>query len=367
MSDAPAGAPALKEIFNRARLEHFAAETQAITRGFDAGRFLALACDGLDDLSIMQRLRRVAETFHATLPGSFEANLDTLRALAPRIEHGFAAIALAEYVALYGQDRFDASMAALAFFTRFGSAEFAIRHFLIRDLDRTLAVMTAWAEDDNEHVRRLASEGARPRLPWSFQLRPLMEDPNRAWPILDALRADPSLYVRKSVANHLNDVTKDHPAWVLARLAGWPRAQPHTAWIVRQALRTLVKRGDAGALELMGAGSAAQVRVADFAVAPARLVLGERMSLSARLVSTAATPQKLIVDYAVHYVKKNGRAAPKVFKLKEIVLAPGTAETVAISQVIRDFTTRKHHAGHHRVELLVNGRSLADGGFLLEA
>lgn len=366
MSDAPAGAPALKEIFNRARLAHFAAETQAIERGFDAKRFLRLASDGLDGLSIMQRLRRIAETFHATLPGTFEANVETLRALAPRIEHGFAAIVLPEYVALHGQDHFDASMAALAFFTRFGSAEFAIRHFLTRDLDRTLAVMTAWSEDDNEHVRRLASEGARPRLPWSFQIRPLIEDPSRAWPILDRLRADPSLYVRKSVANHLNDITKDHPAWVVDRLAGWPREQPHTAWIIRQALRTLIKRGDRQALELMGAGGAARVRVIDFAVAPVRLALGERMSLSARLVSTGGAPQKLIVDYAVHYVKKNGRAAPKVFKLKEIVLAPDAEETVAISQVIRDFTTRKHHAGHHRVELLVNGQCLADGGFLLE-
>lgn len=366
MPEATTSAPALKEIFNRARLAHFAAETKAIERGFDAERFLALASDGLDDLSIMQRLRRVAESFHATLPGTFEANIETLRVLAPRIEHGFAAIALPEYVALHGQDHFDASMAALTFFTRFGSAEFAIRHFLVRDLDRTLAVMTAWADDGNEHVRRLASEGTRPRLPWSFQLRPLMEDPDRAWPILDALRADPSLYVRKSVANHLNDITKDHPAWVLERLEAWPREQPHTAWIARHALRTLIKRGDGGALELMGAGGEARVRVTAFVVAPARLSLGDRMSLSAKLVSTAAEPQKLIVDYAVHYVKKNGRAAPKVFKLKEIVLAPGAEEAVAISQVIRDFTTRRHHAGHHRVELLVNGRGLADGGFLLE-
>ncbi|MBN8941894.1 MAG: DNA alkylation repair protein [Rhizobiales bacterium] len=366
MTDATTQNPALKEIFNRERLQHFATETAGIEARFDAKAFLRLASDDLDALSIMQRLRRIAESFHQALPGGFEHHLAVFHALAPRIKHGFASIVLPEYVALYGQGHFDASMAALHYFTRFGSSEFAIRHFLQRDFARTLAVMERWSLDDNEHVRRLASEGARPRLPWSFQLKALMEDPGPVADILDNLKADPSLYVRKSVANHLNDITKDNPDWALAKIAGWPRQDAHTAWIAKQALRTLIKRGDRRALDLVGAGGSAHVRVEAFAVTPASLSLGETMRLTARLVSTAAAPQKLIVDYAVHYVKKNGGASAKVFKLKELLLDPSGACDLSISQTIRDFTTRKHHAGHHRVELLVNGQSLAEGGFTLE-
>ncbi|MGL4291086.1 MAG: DNA alkylation repair protein [Phreatobacter sp.] len=367
MTDVTTQNPALKEIFNRERLRHFAAETAAIEQRFDAGAFLRLSSDNLDALSIMQRLRRIAESFHAALPGGFEDNLAVFHALAPRIKHGFASIVLPEYVALYGQDHFDASMAALKYFTRFGSSEFAIRHFLQRDFTRTVAVMERWSLDDNEHVRRLASEGARPRLPWSFQLKPLMQDPSPVAAILDNLKADPSLYVRKSVANHLNDITKDNPDWVLATIARWPTQDARTAWIAKQALRTLIKRGDQRALALVGAGSRAEVRIEAFAVAPASLSLGETMRLAARIVSTSAKPQKLIVDYAIHYVKKNGAASAKVFKLKEVVLDPLGECPVSISQTIRDFTTRKHHGGFHRLELLVNGQSLAEGGFTLRA
>src|SRR5690606_38553575 len=138
--------------------------------------------------------------------------------LAPRLKSGFATLILPEYVALYGADHFDTSMAALKLFTTFGSSEFAVRHFLQRDLSRTLAVMETWAHDENEHVRRLASEGCRPRLPWSFHIKPLKLDPTPLGSILDALRDDPSLYVRRSVANNLNDITKDNPAWVLDRI-----------------------------------------------------------------------------------------------------------------------------------------------------
>ncbi|MGO4557343.1 DNA alkylation repair protein [Rhizobiales bacterium 3FA27D7] len=356
-------APALKEIFDRARLGHFAAETAAISPGFDAGRFLALATDNLDALGIMQRLRQTAVSFHATLPGAYGEALEVLTALAPRINHGFASIVLPEFVALYGQDHFDLSMWALHLFTRYGSAEFAIRHFLARDFERTLAVMVGWAEDDNEHVRRLASEGSRPRLPWSFNLKNLIADPAPTAPILEALNSDPSLYVRKSVANHLNDITKDNPDRVIAQVSAWEMGNAHTAWIVRHALRTMIKKGEPRALALIGTTGKPEVQIGHFSVTPAAIRLGERIQLDARLVSSAATEQKLVVDYAVHYVKKAGTASKKVFKLKEIALAPGAGAEFSIGQTVRDFTTRKHHAGHHRVELIVNGETLAASGF----
>lgn len=156
-------APALKEIFNHEKLRHIADQTKAVHAPFDVPAFMALATTNLEALGIMQRMRQVATSLHATLPGDYARNIEILTAAAPGIGNGFASISLPEYVALYGLDDFDLSMQALQYFTRFGSSEFAIRHFLQRDLARTLAVMETWSQHDNEHVRRLASEGCLSR------------------------------------------------------------------------------------------------------------------------------------------------------------------------------------------------------------
>lgn len=357
--------PALKAMFDAARYRQIAAEITAIYPAFDRARFLELTLVDLDALTLMQRMRRMTASLHAVLPLDYRATLDLLRQLAPRINHGFVAITLCDYVGQYGQEDFDASMEALAYFTTFGSAEFAIREFIRRDLPRTLAVIEAWSRDDNEHVRRLASEGSRPRLPWSFRLDELVRDPSPVAPILENLKADPSLYVRKSVANHLNDITKDHPAWVMDRIGGWSLANAHTAWIAKRALRTLIKQGDARALALIGAGDKAQVRVHDLTVEPRHIRLGERLTLAFRLESTAPAPQRLVVDYIVHYVKKSGGTSGKVFKLKEFTLAPGETVQITRGQNIRDFTTRVHHPGRHEIEIVVNGETLGRDYFEL--
>ncbi len=365
MSDTATPAPALKNIFDRARYRHIAAETAAVYPRFDGKKFLALALPGLDELSLMQRLRRTSECLHATLPGDYKKSIAILRKLAPRINSGFVTLVLPDYVGLYGRDDFDTSMAALKFFTAFGSSEFAIREFIRQDPGRTLAVMKAWAKDESEHVRRLASEGSRPRLPWSFRLDALMADPELAAPILETLKSDASLYVRKSVANHLNDITKLHPEWVLGRLKGWPLDHPHTAWIARHALRTLIKQGDKQALSVIGAGKKAAVSISDLSVSPKKLTLGERLELSFTLQSTSRQSQRLVVDYAIHYVKKADSSSAKVFKLKELTLGAGESVQLSRGQVVRDFTTRVHHAGRHEVDIMVNGERLANGFFEL--
>jgi 3-methyladenine DNA glycosylase AlkC len=361
-ADSTGAAPALKEIFNRERLSQLARETAAVWPRFDGERFLTLATAGLDDLGIMQRMRQAAVSLRETLPRDFPEALAILKELAPRIGHNFAAITLPEFVALYGQKHFDLSLEALKFFTPFGSSEFAIRHFLVADFDRAIVAMRGWAEDENEHIRRLASEGSRPRLPWSFQLRNLIADPSPTGPILERLKADPSLYVRKSVANHLNDIGKDHPNLLVERVSGWNLENRHTAWIVRHALRTLIKKGDSRALALIGTTGKAEISIEAFAVVPARIKLGERITTWAKLSSTSKAAQRLVIDYAVHYPKKNG-ISRKVFKLKEADLLPGADCELAISQTVKDFTTRKHNAGFHRVELMVNGEAVAESGF----
>ncbi|KTC12490.1 DNA alkylation repair protein [Pseudomonas marginalis ICMP 9505] len=358
-------APALKEIFNAERLQHIATEMSAVYPAFDAKGFLAHAKAGLAELSVMQRVARVSESLHAVIALDYAQTLTLLYALAPCLNSAFVSLCLPHYVASYGQGDFTRSMAALKYFTTFGSAEFAIRPFLLHDLKRTLAVLQTWSLDANEHVRRLASEGSRPRLPWSFRLAEVQANPALCAPILDNLKADSSLYVRKSVANHLNDITKDHPEWVLSLIEGWNLDNPHTAWIARHALRSLIKQGNTRALTIIGAGAKAEVKIHHLAVTPAVINLGERISLSFSLESTATTAQKLVVDYAIDYVKSAGHRAAKVFKLKAFMLGAGEHQSIRREQHIRQLTTRKHYPGKHWVHVLVNGEKLASAEFEL--
>ncbi|WP_228765904.1 DNA alkylation repair protein [Sphingopyxis solisilvae] len=332
---------------------------------FDRKAFLAAATDGLDALSIMERVRHIADALRPALPADYGAALDVIQVMAPQLTHSFQAIAVTEYVARFGLDDFDRSMDALAVLTRFGTAEFAIRPFLAHDADHALATMEGWTASDDEHVRRLASEGGRPRLPWAARVPALKADPTRAAPILEALKADPALYVRKSVANHLNDIAKDRPDWLLDRLAGWPQHDPYTVWIIRHALRTLIKQGEPRALALIGVGHGAAVTVRNFTVEPAVVRLGERIAISAAIVSDSSENQPLVVDYRVHYARAGGKTAAKVFKWKSFDLAGGETVALRINQVIRDFSTRRHHPGQHTIELIVNGQTMATGGFEL--
>jgi 3-methyladenine DNA glycosylase AlkC len=361
MTDQPA--PALKEIFNAERLRHIASEMTAVYPAFEARRFLKLAQTGLADLSVMQRMARVSECLHAVLPLDYEASLKVLRALAPRLNSGFVSMCLPHYVATYGAHAFEVSMDALRYFTAFGSSEFAIRHFLRSDLERSLKLMHAWSLDDNEHVRRLASEGCRPRLPWSFRLEPIQADPKLAAKILDNLKADTSLYVRKSVANHLNDITKDHPEWVLDLIEGWSLDNRHTAWIARHALRSLIKQGNQRALAIIGAGGKPEVEIVDVKVEPPVIGLGEKITLSFAIRSTVESSQRLVIDYAIDYVKANGSTSAKVFKLKALTLPGNASEAVSRGQHIKELTTRRHYAGRHAVHVMVNGERLASTAF----
>lgn len=363
-SDEPLPAQ-LKDWFNEARHHHLARELAALAPRFDAGVFLQLTLDGLATRSLMQRLQQCAVATDAALPGTYRQKVGVLKRLAPRIGHEFVAIFLGDFVARFGADDFDFSLEALRFFTRFGSAEFAVRPFIAAEPERAFATLSEWTRDPDEAVRRLASEGARPRLPWGLRLRDLVRDPQPCAILLEALKDDPSASVRRSVANHLNDISKDHPEWVLDLLETWDLERASQGWIARHACRTLIKRGHPRALRLFGFGDAPQVEVA-LSLQPERLRLGERLSLRAVLRSRSARPQRLAVDYVIHYVKARGPAFEKVFKWTVLDLPAQGEAVLAKSQLLRDFTTRKHHAGKHRVELQVNGARLAGADFVLQ-
>lgn len=355
----------LKDWFDEARHRAIARELEALSKRFRRDLFLKLVLEGLEERSLMQRLHQCAVAAEAALAGSFEQQVAVLRRLAPRLGHEFVAVFLCDFVATFGADDTEFSMEALRYFTTFGTAEFAVRGFIQRDAARVLAIMQRWTADPDEKVRRLASEGARPRLPWGMRLQALVRDPAPCAPLIEALKDDASLFVRRSVANHLNDITKDHPEWVLARLDGWDLKKAHLRWIARHACRTLIKRGHPRALRLFGFGGKTEVEAA-LAVSPRRVKLGDRLRLSVEIRSQAARTQSLAVDYVIHYVKARGAAFEKVFKWTEIELPARGSVTLEKTQVIRDFTTRKHHPGHHVIELQINGTRVARAGFDLE-
>lgn len=323
------------------------------------GFFKALTAE-LDTLELKQRLQRTVETFHQFLPDDFRSAVEILKEVAPKLSD-FTGIAVADYVGAYGQSDFDYSLDALHYVTQFASAEFAIREFLRTDFDRTLERIIDWSCDDNEHVRRLASEGTRPRLPWSFQLKRLILNPAAVRPILENLKSDPSLYVRKSVANHLNDISKDNPETMLDWLSTWDQSHAHTHWIVKRGTRTLIKAAHPAAFQLRGFTAEPQIHTTDVSLSSQVVPFGGEAKFTFVLISTGNKSQKLAVDYSIHYVKKNGSLSAKVFKLKELILAPNESVRFTKSVDFQQRSTRKHYPGQHRIDILVNGTVVQSG------
>ena len=239
----------LKEMFNQAYFEKLAAVLGTELK-IDRKGFLEFATHDLNGLSLNQRMRRASETLQMHLPPDFKKSVKILMQVAPKMQRGYTSLVFPDFVGLYGKQHFDVSMDALKYFTSFGSSEFAVREFLRADFEKALQVMKTWATDNNVHVRRLASEGSRPRLPWSFKLQQVIDDPGLTTPILNALKSDKELYVKKSVANHLNDIAKEHPEYMLSTVGKWNQGDPHTAWIIRHGSRSLIKSGHPGALGL---------------------------------------------------------------------------------------------------------------------
>jgi 3-methyladenine DNA glycosylase AlkC len=341
---------------------------------FDTAAFVAEIGAEVDELEFKERIALFSRALHRQLPPAFPeawailAQLlgDELVAEEGMFNEGFALWPLAHFIEVYGLEDFEAAMGAMYEITKRHTAEFAIRPFLQRDPERTLAVLRQWVTDESPHVRRLVSEGTRPRLPWAGRLDAFIADPSPTLALLDKLKDDPSAFVRKSVANHLNDISKDHPQLVIDTLTRWRKdAGPERLWIIRHALRTLVKQGDPAALALLGFGRA-QVSLHNLRLEPDRLRLGETLLLSFTLQSESDEAQELIIDYLVHFVKANGQTSPKVFKLSTRRLNGRESIHIQKKHALKPVTTRRYYPGEHRLEIQVNGELLGGQPFWLE-
>lgn len=359
-------AETLKDLyFNREFYKKLAVEIQKAHPAFAAETFRKDATTGLAALELNERMRQTSVALRKHLPQKYEQALEILITVIPHIEGGYANLVFPDFVGLYGHGNFTASMAALKHFTQFGSSEFAIREFLKRDFTKTIAVMKKWAIDDNHHVRRLASEGSRPRLPWSFKLDAVVKDPNLTLPILERLKSDGELYVRKSVANHLNDFSRDHAAWLTSTVKKWDLSHEHTAWIVKHACRTLIKKGHPAALALFAFEKNTKVKVEKLQLEKNTIKIGGVLKFSFDVVSQKSTPQKLAIDFVIHYRKKSGELSPKIFKLKEVTIGAFESISLSKSQRMQNFTTRQHYPGKHKLVVTINGISCAEESFEL--
>jgi 3-methyladenine DNA glycosylase AlkC len=351
-----------KNFINDTVVRDIGARLQAASPGFERRRFERLGLDGL-----AARAMHLTTALEATLPAEFSAAADVLeRAIAGGLA-GWALWPVGEYVARHGQSVPERGLQVLHALTPAFTAEWAIRPFIVNHPELAFATLARWARDPDPHVRRLVSEGSRPRLPWGLQLRSLIADPSPTLPLLETLMDDDSDYVRRSVANHLNDIAKDHPHlvadWVERHLPG---ASAQRRALLRHACRSLIKRGDARVLHAWGQGAPFRGEVA-LRVGPKRLALGESLTLEVTLQPRGRQAQSLVIDYAVHHVKANGGTSPKVFKGWALELAAGEARVLRKSHAVKPITTRRYFSGTHRVELLINGRVAAHAAFDLRA
>ena len=330
----------------------------------DKEKFVNELINQFPNLGLLERNAACVSSMHKILPKEFEQTIDIIISISPKIT-SFANIMFPEYVSTYGLDS-TLSLGALKRLTQYSSSEFAIRHFLRKDFEGTLKTMITWADDENEHIRRLASEGCRHRLPWSFKLPNIEENPYLTLPILEKLKADKSVYVRKSVANHLNDSSRTKPKFIIETLSRWNLNDKNTKWIANRAMRNLIKKGDKEALSLKGYNAKPAITISKIRFSNTIINIGEFLEINVEITSILENEQALLIDYIVHYQKHNGSIKPKVFKLKEVKLSGFKKIKISKKHSFKEMTTRIHYPGKHFVEIIVNGLSFGHQEFNLK-
>lgn len=345
----------LKDIlFPIEKVRYFAESLKKVYPLFDSEEFVNTVCDkDWPARELKEKMRHTALSLHKFLPENYPEALEILLKIIPYVK-GFEAIVLPDYIEVYGLDYWDISMAALGEVTKCGSSEFGIRSFLIKDLKGAMEYMHRWSESEDFRVRRFSSEGCRPGLPWAMAVPALKKDPLLIFPILEKLKNDPEEFVRKSVANNLNDISKNQPKLVLDICERWFGQNENTDWIVKHACRTLLKEGNTRAMLLFGFANPGKMKVENLSVSDSSPKIGDDITFSFDLVLETEQKQKIRIEYITHYVKANGKTSPKVFQIKEVELKPGK-HSVTKKHTFADMSTRKHYSGEHTFEVVING------------
>ena len=370
-----AEATPLKNYFGIELAELLGKKVKEVYPRFEYKKFIKFVESDIEPLELNARVELIAEGLRKFLPASYPEAVEILLSiLGPPLEteegmftKGYMWYPLGMFVKKFGQDDLNASMKAVYEITQRNTAEFAVRPLIEKYPGKVLKTFHKWAKDKSFHVRRLTSEGLRPRLPWAGRLDVFREDPSPVLDILEILKRDESEFVRKSVANNMNDILKDHREAALDTLERWKKDRnSNTDKIIKHALRNLVKEGDSRALKMMGYDEKANVKVSKLKVSPGKVKIGKSLELSFTLENTDKKPHNLMVDYIVHFVRKGGKRNAKVFKIGAKELKKNGREEIKKSHSFKKVTTRSYYPGKHRIEIQVNGKVLAGKEFEVE-
>lgn len=356
----------LKYIYTREKITTLSAAIAAHDKKFKTSDFINHVFDYTwEQRELKDRMHHIAAMLHNHLHGDYEKQIYLLLKVSSQFS-GFEYMFFPDFVEQFGLEYEEISLSALEEFTKTSSAEFAIRPFIVRNQEKTLACLYQWATHEHHAVRRCASEGCRPRLPWAMALPELKKDPLPIIPILTLLHNDESEYVRRSVANNLNDISKDHPDIMLDIIAEWIGTSETIDRVCKHASRSLLKKGNSRALSLFNfAKNIDNINIENFKVHDNSVSIGGSTSFSCIIRSSHTKAQKIRIEYAIDYVKKNGTTSRKIFVITERVFQPFTEYSILRTIALHDMTTRTHYEGLHTVTLLLNGIAVASGSLYL--
>ena len=356
----------MKDGLSTQAVDRIANALSAVIDNFPVQEFIEDVHRGLTELELKQRVQHIIDVLANYLPAEFNQTATILLRIKKHWDwgdekdplSGFAAWPLIDYVGIHGLRHPEKALKVLKYLTPMFTAEYAIRPFLIHHTKTTCRHLLKWCNDSDPHVRRLVSEGTRPRLPWGIRLERFIDDPEPVLQLLENLKDDSSQYVRRSVANNLNDISKDHADLVIRTCRLWlEKETPGRQWIIAHATRSLVKAGHREVFGLLGYTDNPKIRVKTLELDRKKVAIGGAFNITIQLASKARTVQSLVIDYAIYFIKANGQVSPKVFKLKNLTLKAGQVVDIHKKHSLKAVTTRKYYPGRHSLELLVNGKA----------
>jgi 3-methyladenine DNA glycosylase AlkC len=361
----------LKDLYSPSFYKNLANTMAVVMPSFNKQRFISqIFTDAFNDKELKARMRHTSEVLHNFMPADFAGATKVIDKLIVALkksgsgEDSLEYMFIPDYIELFGIDEFEPAVDALESVTQFVSCEFAVRPFLLKYESKMISRMVKWSKHENQKVRRLASEGSRPRLPWAMAIPFLKKDPTPILPILENLKNDPSEWVRRSVANSLNDIAKDHPDLVISLARKWKGTSKETDAIIKHGSRTLLKSGHAEILSHYGL-KAEHVHVTSFKILTPKVKMGKELTFSFQVSNESKKKQTVRLEYGLYYLKANGQWAKKVFKISEKSVGPGVKLTVERKQSFREITTRVFYPGKHKLSIIVNGSEKSLKTFIL--
>ena len=352
----------LKNLYSKEFIKKLANRLFLAFTNFEKEDFINTIFDiSWQNLELKQRMRHIAITLNKYLPLSYKKQLEILKEVKKDFT-GLEAMIFQDFVEVFGLDDFDESMKALEVFTQDSSSEFAIRQFILKYEDKTMIQMKIWSQSSNEHLRRLSCEGCRPRLPWAIALSKFKKDPTKVFEIIEFLKNDKSLYVKKSVANNLNDISKDNPDLVINFVKANLGFSKDLDWICKHASRTLLKKADKEILKLFSFDKSKHVDIQNFSC-DLSVKINESLNFSFELVSQEEIGN-VRIEYAIDYLKSNKNHNKKVFMISQNEIKSNSKKFIK-KQSFKNMSTRKHYLGIHYISILINGEEIIKKEFLL--